>query len=137
MLIDVGGNDLVMAKDKNGNTALLHLCYNIKKHTKAAEKIKLILQVGDANLLLSAKNRVGKTPLEIATDKGASNIIKELLTIQSNFNSTRSSNNPSTNIVPEDNSTPVTQSNQDQDTTRSSSIRGLDVEVGRMKRKHQ
>jgi ankyrin repeat protein len=113
------------------------LCYNIKRHTtKVAERIKLILQIGDANLLLSAKNRVGKTPLEIATDKGASNVIKELLTIQSNFNSTRSSNNSSTNIVPEDNSTPVTQSNQDQDTTRSSSIRGLDVEVGRMKRKH-
>jgi ankyrin repeat protein len=137
MLIDVGGNDLVMAKNKYGNTALHCLCIAIKRHTKAAEKIKLILQVGDANLLLSAKNRVGKTPLEIATDKGASNIIKELLTLQSNFNSTRSSNNPSTNIVPEDNSTPVTQSNQDQDTTRSSSIRGLDVEVGRMKRKHQ
>jgi hypothetical protein len=72
-----------------------------------------IPRIVDANLLLSAKDRVGKTPLEIATDRGASNIIKELLTIQSNFNSTRSSNNPSTNIVPEDNSTPVTQSNQD------------------------
>jgi hypothetical protein len=54
MLIDVGGNDLVMAKDKNGNTALHDLCWNIKKHTKVAEKIKLILQIGDANLLLSA-----------------------------------------------------------------------------------
>eukprot|EP00979_Chaetoceros_neogracilis_P012952 scaffold3564_cov264-Chaetoceros_neogracile.AAC.2 len=69
MLIEVGGNDLVMAKDKNGNTALHCLRYKIKRHTKVAEKIKLILQVGDANLLLSAKNRVGKTPLEIATDK--------------------------------------------------------------------
>eukprot|EP00979_Chaetoceros_neogracilis_P017275 scaffold10198_cov324-Chaetoceros_neogracile.AAC.3 len=69
MLIDVGGNDLVMAKDKNGNTALHDLCWNIKKHTKVAEKIKLILQIGDANLLLSAKDRVGKTPLEIATDR--------------------------------------------------------------------
>eukprot|EP00979_Chaetoceros_neogracilis_P005806 scaffold1116_cov154-Chaetoceros_neogracile.AAC.1 len=68
MLIEVGGNDLVMAKDKNGNTALHSLCIATKRHTKVAEKIKLILQIGDANLLLSAKDRVGKTPLEIATD---------------------------------------------------------------------
>jgi ankyrin repeat protein len=79
MLIDVGGKDLVMAKDKGGETALHNLCWLIKKHTKAAEKIKLILQVGDANLLLSTKDNDGNTPLEIATDKGASNRIKKLL----------------------------------------------------------
>jgi ankyrin repeat protein len=106
MLIDVGGKDLVMAKDKGGETTLHHLCRYIVKHTKAAEIIKLILQVGDANLLLSTKNCVGRTPLKLATDKGASNIIKKLLTLQSTTNSTRRSNNPSTNILPADNSTP-------------------------------
>jgi hypothetical protein len=82
MLIEVGGKDLVMAKSKYGNTALQVLYMRINPHTKAAEKIKLMLQVGDANLLLSTKNIFGKTPLEIATDKGASNIIKKLLTLQ-------------------------------------------------------
>jgi ankyrin repeat protein len=128
MLIEVGGKDLVMAKSKYRDTALHHLCWWIEKHTKVAEKIKLILEVGDANLLLSTKNCRGKTPLEIATEEDASNIIKELLTVQSNSNSTRSSNNPSANTVPADNSTPVTQPNQEQDTTRSSSICGLDID---------
>jgi DnaJ-class molecular chaperone len=82
MLIEVGGEDLVMAKNKSGNTALHYSCGCIKEHTKVAEKIILILQVGDANLLLSAKNFKGETPLEIATDNGASNIIKKLLTVQ-------------------------------------------------------
>jgi ankyrin repeat protein len=83
MLINVGGKDLIMAKNKNGDTALHYLCLFIKSYTKAAEKIKLFLQVGDANLLLSAKNDAGQTPLEIATDKGASKEIKKLLTVQS------------------------------------------------------
>eukprot|EP00979_Chaetoceros_neogracilis_P004321 scaffold766_cov185-Chaetoceros_neogracile.AAC.1 len=134
MLIEVGGKDLVMAKNNDGDTALHNLCWYIKRHTKVAEIIKLILQVGDANLLLAAKSSNGKTPLEIATVKGASNIIKKLLTLQSNF--TRSNNSPSANIVPADNSTPIIQSNQEQDTTRSTStnndlnipIRGLGIE---------
>jgi len=80
MLIEVGGKDLVMAKSKKGDTtALYYLCRFIKRHDKVAEKVKLILLIGDANLLLSAKNDDGQTPLKIATDKGASNIIKKLL----------------------------------------------------------
>jgi hypothetical protein len=136
MLIEVGGKDLVMAKDENGDDTALHfLSWNIKKHTKVAEKVKLILEVGDANLLLSTKNFNGKTPLEIATDKFAYNdIIKKLLTIQSN--STTNNDSPSTNIVPADNSAPITQSSQEINTTpRSSSnndlnipIRGLDID---------
>jgi len=55
MLIDVGGKDLVMAKNNNGDTALHHFCRFIKTHTKAAEIINIMLQVSDANLLLSAK----------------------------------------------------------------------------------
>jgi hypothetical protein len=59
MLIEVGGKDLVMAKSKRGSTALHYLCRRIKRHTRPAKKIKLILQVGDANLLLSTKNHAG------------------------------------------------------------------------------
>jgi ankyrin repeat protein len=83
MLINVGGKDLIMAKDKDGYTALHSLCLFIKSHTKVAEKIKLIRKIGDANLLLSAKYHNGETPLEIATEEGASKKIKKLLTVQS------------------------------------------------------
>jgi ankyrin repeat protein len=83
MLIEVGGKDLVMAKDTVGSTALHHLCWFIEKHTKVADKIKLIRQAGDANLLLSTKDNDGQTPLEIATGKGASKKIKRRLTVQS------------------------------------------------------
>jgi hypothetical protein len=79
ILILVGGKDLVMAKDKHGDTALHWLCWCIKKHTKVAEKIKLILQVGDVDLLLATHNHAGDTPLEIAADNGTSNLIKKLL----------------------------------------------------------
>jgi hypothetical protein len=125
MLINVGGKDLVMVKDSYGNTALHELCLYIEEHTKVAEKIKLILQVGDANLLLSTKNLEGETLLKIATDNGASNIIKKLLTLQSTTNSATNNDRPSANIVPADNSTPVTQSSQEQDTTQSSSTNNL------------
>jgi ankyrin repeat protein len=84
MIIEVGGKYLVMAKDWNGDTALHNLCWFIKRHTKAAEIINIILQVGDTNLLLSTKNHDGNTPLEIATDRGASKEIQKLLTVQSN-----------------------------------------------------
>eukprot|EP00979_Chaetoceros_neogracilis_P006879 scaffold1400_cov140-Chaetoceros_neogracile.AAC.2 len=136
MLIEVGGKDLVMAKSKGGDTALHWLCWYIKRHTKVAEKIKLILQVGDANLLLAAKDHDGQTPLENATDKGASIPIKKLLTLQSNSNSTTNNDSPFATIVQADNSTPVTQSSQNQDSRQSSStnnglnipIRGLGVD---------
>eukprot|EP00979_Chaetoceros_neogracilis_P004839 scaffold842_cov287-Chaetoceros_neogracile.AAC.2 len=87
MLIEVGGKDLVMAKDNNGDTALHWLlCRWIEEHTKAAEKIELILQAGNNTLLLSAKNHAGQTPLDIVTHnvevQGTSNIIKKLLTFQ-------------------------------------------------------
>jgi ankyrin repeat protein len=83
MLIEVGGKDLVMAKNKGGNTALHYLCRLIKRHARPAKKIKLILQVGDANLLLSTKDYAGQTPLEIADDMDASSEIKKLLKLQS------------------------------------------------------
>jgi hypothetical protein len=121
MLIDVGGKDLVMTKDNNGDTALHDLCLCIKRHAKAAEIIKLILQVGDTNLLLATKNHDGKTPLKIATANGASEKIKRILTVQSNSNSRRSNNNSSVSIVPADNgsNTPTKESNLEQHTTRN------------------
>jgi hypothetical protein len=130
MLIEVGGKDLVMAKDKKGNNALHHLCWYIEEHAKAAEKINFILQVGDANLLLAAKNKAGQTPLEIAIDKGASKRLKKLLTVQSTTSSARSNDCSSASIVPTDNvsnSTPITELNQEQDTTRSSSTNNDDL----------
>jgi ankyrin repeat protein len=79
MLIEVVGKDIIMAKNSTGDTALHFLCSSIEEHTRPAKKIKLILQVGDANLLLSSKNHAGQTPLEIADDMDASSEIKKLL----------------------------------------------------------
>jgi len=123
MLIDVGGKDLVMAKTKYGSTALHLLCDKINDHTKTAHKIKLLLEVGDANVLLSTKLSNGKTPVQIATNRGASDEIKNLLTPQfkSNSDSTNSnsSNFSSLNIVPACIG-PTKQSNQEQETTSQS-----------------
>eukprot|EP00979_Chaetoceros_neogracilis_P009848 scaffold2255_cov293-Chaetoceros_neogracile.AAC.9 len=81
MLIEVGGKDLIMAKNTDGDNPLHSLCWHIEEHDDADDKIKLILQVGDTNLLLSITGDEGQTPLEIATDKFASNdVIKKLLT---------------------------------------------------------
>lgn len=64
-MVDVGGKDLVMMKNKKGNNALRHLCHNIKKHTRAGEKINLLLEVGDANVLLSNNAADRKTPVHL------------------------------------------------------------------------
>jgi len=40
MSIDLGGKELVMAKDNNGNTALHWLCYCINRHTKSTASKK-------------------------------------------------------------------------------------------------
>jgi len=119
ILIGVGGKDLVMAKSENGNTALHWLCYNIKRHTNAAETIRLLLQVGDDNLLLTTKNKAGNTPLEIA-DQGASKKskaskkIKKLRTLLST--STKNNNKTSANVITVDNG-----NNEEQQTTKKSS----------------
>lgn len=127
VLIDIGRKGLVMATNEDGNTALHCLCCNVKDHTNAADKIKLMLEVGDTNVLLSAKGNNGKTPLQIATEKGASNIIKSLLAPQSNFKSTNNNNNcysnSSSNVASTDNSSdiPIKQSHHNQQTTSQSS----------------
>jgi hypothetical protein len=56
MLIDLGGKKLVMAKNKEDDTALHDFCCQIKRHTKAANKIKLMLQVAGTERLLKEKN---------------------------------------------------------------------------------
>jgi hypothetical protein len=128
MLIGVGGKDLVMAKDNNGNTALHWLCW--LSHAKAAEIIIFILQVGDANLLLATKNHAGQTPLKIATDKGAPEKIKMILLLQSNSTSRRSNNNSSACIVPANTcNAPTKQSNPEQHTTESSSTTNNDPNI--------
>jgi hypothetical protein len=130
MLIEVGGKDLVMTKDEGGKTTLHDLCGCIKRHAKAAEIIKLILQVGDANLLLSTKNHAGQTPLKIATDKGAPEKIKMILLLQSNSTSRRSNNNSSASIVPANTSNaPTKQSNPEYHTTESSSTTNNDPNI--------
>ena len=55
------------------------LCHYINNHNEAAEKIILLLDVGDANVLLLTKDQSGNTPLQLATDNGASDEGKILL----------------------------------------------------------
>jgi len=57
LLLDVGGKDLVMEKNKDGSNALHRLCDRIKRNAKVAEKTKILLEVGDANVLLSTKDK--------------------------------------------------------------------------------
>jgi hypothetical protein len=126
MLIDVGGKDLVMVKDQDGNTALHNLCYYINSHTETANRTKLLLEVGDANVLLSTKNKYEKSPLQIATSKHASDEIKILLIPQTNFSSSKVENNTSSNIAPADNSSdhPIEQSHYRQQITAQNSSVG-------------
>ena len=79
MLIDVGGKELVMAKSSGDNTVLHCLCDYIHKHDNPTDKIKLILEAVDTEVILQAKNTAGKTALQFATAVHASNEIKELL----------------------------------------------------------
>ena len=86
-----------MAKNKNVSTALHHFCIHINEHNAAAAIIKLLLEVGDANVLLSTKNRYhgGDTLLQRAHYIGASDEIKILLTTPSNSKSSNSTNSSS------------------------------------------
>jgi len=120
MMVDVGGKDLVMAKDHLDETALHWVCHFINHHYEAADKIKLFLEVGDANVLSTTMNYNGHTPLEIATIRGTSNKITSLLTPQSNSVSINN-NNSSSNVVPADNgsddASPTQQSNHTSQTS--------------------
>mmetsp|Transcript_2195 Transcript_2195/g.3320 ORF Transcript_2195/g.3320 Transcript_2195/m.3320 type:complete len:394 (-) Transcript_2195:12-1193(-) len=80
MLIDVGGEELVMTKSSGNNTALHCLCDYIHKHDNATDKIKLILEqeAVDTEVLLQARNNAGKAALQFATAVHASDDIKKL-----------------------------------------------------------
>ena len=104
MLIDLGGKGLVVAKNDFGNTALHYLCEYIKnrRHTKTANTIKLMLQVSGTETILTEKNDNGKTPLDYATAKGASDEIKALLRPRNINNDPANTNDDASNLVPDD-----------------------------------
>jgi len=102
MLIDVGGKELVVAKNNGGNTALNLLCDNINNHTKAANKIKLMLHVADTETILTDKNDEGKTPLDLATAEGTSDKIKALLQPRTIKNDPANASDDASNLVPDD-----------------------------------
>jgi len=102
ILIDVGGKELVVAKDNNGDTALHDLCHYINVHTKAANKIKLMLQVAGTETILTDKNDDGETALDYATAEGTSNKIKALLQPRTIKNEPANSNDDASNLVPAD-----------------------------------
>ena len=79
------------------------------------------------NVLLLKNFVERKTPLQMATAEGASDEIKNLLTLQSNSESTNKNSNTSPNVVPVDGSnTLIKQSNQNHQTTSlSSSTNGV------------
>jgi len=109
MLIDIGGKELVVGKNNDGRTALNLLCCHINDHTKAANKIKLMLQVPGTETILTGKNDFGNTPLDIATAKGASDEIKALLQPRTIKNEPAIATDDNSNLVPAD--------DQDKDTT--------------------
>jgi len=109
MLIKFGGKELVVAKDTHGDTALHLLCRHINNHDNAANKIKLMLQVPGTELILMEKNRLGKTPLDLATTNGAPDeIIKALLKPRSIDNDPANTNDDDSNIVPDDHDSDTT-----------------------------
>ena len=112
MLIDLGGKELVVAKDEEGNTALHDLCIYINRHGNADNKIKIMLQVADTEtIFLTEKNWNGKTPLDIATMNGASDEIKALLQPRAIKNEPEIATDDASNLVPDDqdNATTITE----------------------------
>ena len=115
-----------MARNQDGGTALHYLCDHINYDSKAADKIRLLLEIGDASALLSTKNIIERTPLQIATYKDASNEIKNLLAPQ--FKSLKHNNNLFSTVVPVDSdiNTPIKRSSHNQQTTLQSSSTNQD-----------
>ena len=91
MLIDAGGKDLVLASSNcvYVDSVLHELCRRIQdpddpnpirlRYDDAEERIKYLLQVPGTEVILTAKDNEGRTPLDIATIAGASDEIKALL----------------------------------------------------------
>jgi len=103
MLINFGGKEFIVAKDNGGDTALHYLCRHINRYNNAtANKIKLMLQVPGTETILTEKNKDGKTPLDIATAKGASDEIKALLQPRAINNDPSNTNDDTSIFVPDD-----------------------------------
>lgn len=83
-LIDIGGKELVMKVDVYDKTALHWACYRSgASYNPSYNIIKMLIEVGGNDLVMAQSDYDGETALTIATRWGASNIIKELLTVQS------------------------------------------------------
>ena len=71
-----------MVKTKNGYTTLNYFCIHVNDHTRVAIKVKRLLEIGDANNVLSSTKSNGRTPLQFATARGIFNKINNRLTPQ-------------------------------------------------------
>lgn len=116
MLIDIGGEELVVVKDSGGDTAVHTLSRFIHDCDNAADKIKLLIEVAGTEIILTEKNKYGKTPLDLATAKGTSDEIKALFQPRTIKNEPEISSNDASNFVPDDldNDTVITELQQDQ-----------------------
>ncbi len=147
MLIDLGGKELIMAKNSDGDTALHSLCRYIKKHTKAAIKIKLMLQVPGTEIILTEKNKYGnRTPLDCATANKASDEIKALLQPRTIKNEPANASDDASNLVPADdqsNDTTITRLQNDLQAAKQrnvhleSQIESQKTQIETQKTKHQ
>jgi len=91
MLIDAGGKDLVLASSNcvYVDSVLHEFCRRLQdpddrfpirlSFDDAEERIKYLLQVPGTEVILTAKDNKGRTPLDIATLAGASDEMKALL----------------------------------------------------------
>lgn len=75
-LVTTGGRKMVMEKDSGSRTALFCLCANITKHANARDKVRLLLETGDAEVLVATegqdfKSKFYKTVFDIAKENGA------------------------------------------------------------------
>jgi len=101
-LINLGGKELVIAKNSHFFTALHYLCLRIKNDTNIANKIKLLLEVPGTEIILTVKNKKGEIPLDYATVRRASDEIKALLQPRTIKNEPTISSNDAINLVPND-----------------------------------
>ncbi|GFH55835.1 predicted protein [Chaetoceros tenuissimus] len=98
-LVTTGGRKLVMEKDSGSRTALFCLCANINKHANARDKVRLLLETGDAEVLVATegqdfKSKYYKTVFDIAKENGAD---VEILNILSSY-SMEPMEDPRTNV---------------------------------------
>ena len=141
ILIDLGGKELVVAKDYDVYTALHWLCRHINRHDNAANKIKLMLQVSGTETILTDKDKFGKTPLDIATARGASDEIKTLLKSHTIKNEPAISSDDASNLVPpaddHDNDTTTTEIQDQLQAANQKKIADLETQIETQKTEHR